>query len=226
MINGGNNMDNAITYYGDFSELTKDEAINVCESLKQGDIIVFDNRVNGGMEGHYKFRDEEFNYTFRADSYKELLEVMRENGDAVVDIVDRVDRSIRIKGGIWISWGMIDYKATAQKNGLKIDIDEVEDVSNVSILKGENDKLKAQIEELKGQIEMMKQSMILSPHEIRGSIWCKEGYNCVVVQTDDNEFMLINCDNYNRYYDETFARESIVGRLIEKGWALKSKGGN
>ena len=121
---------------------------------------------------------------------------------------------------------MIDYKATAQKNGLKIDIDEVEDVSNVSILKSENDKLKAQIEELKGQIEMMKQSMILSPHEIRGSIWYKEGYNCVVIQTDDNEFMLINCDNYNRYYDETFARESIVGRLIEKGWVLKSKGGN
>ena len=211
-------MDNAITYYGDFSELTKDEAINVCESLKQGDIIVFDDRVNGGVEGHYKFRGEEFNYTFRADSFKELLEDMRENGDAVVDIVDRVDRSIRIKGGIWISWGMIDYKATAQKNGLKIDIDEVEDVSNVSILKSENDKLKAQIEELKG--------MILSHNEIRGSIWHKEGYNCVVVQTDDNEFMLINCDNYNRYYDETFARESIVGKLIEKGWVLKSKGGN
>ena len=216
----------AKTYYGDFSELTKEKAIEVCESLKQGDIIVFDDRVNGGVEGHYKFRGEEFNYTFRADSFKELLEDMRENGDAVVDIVDRVDRSIRIKGGIWISWGMIDYKATAQKNGLKIDIDEVEDVSNVSILKSENDKLKAQIEELKGQIEMMKQSMILSPHEIRGSIWYKEGYNCVVIQTDDNEFMLINCDNYNRYYDETFARESIVGRLIEKGWVLKSKGGN
>lgn len=221
-------MNNAITYYGDFSELTKDEAIKVCENLKQGDIIVFDDRVNGGVEGRYKFQGEEFNYTFRADSLKELLENIRENGDAVVDIVDRIDRSIRIKGGIWISWGMIDYKATAQKNGLKIeiDIDEVEDVSNVSILKGENDKLKAQIEELKGQIEMMKQSMILSPNEIRGSIWCKEGCNCVVVQTDDNEFMLINCDNYNRYYDEAFARESIVGRLIEKGWALESKGGN
>ena len=90
----------------------------------------------------------------------------------------------------------------------------------------ENDKLKAQIKELKEQIEMMKQSMILSPNEIRGGIWYKEGYNCVVIQTDDNEFMLINCDNYNRYYDETFARESIVGRLIEKGWVLKSKGGN
>ena len=226
MVNGGNNMDNATTYYGDFSDLTKEEAIKVCENLKQGDIIVFDDRVNGGVEGHYKFQGGEFSYPFRVDSFKESLEDMCEYGDAVVDVVDRVDRSICIKGGVWISWGMIDYKATAQKNGLKIDIDEVEDVSNASILKGENDKLKAQIEELKGQIEMMKQSMILSPNEIRGSIWCKEGCNCVVVQTDDNEFMLIDCDNYNRYYDETFARESIVGRLIEKGWALESKGGN
>lgn len=216
----------AKTYYGDFSELTKEKAIEVCESLKQGDIIVFDDRVNGGVEGHYKFRGEEFNYTFRADSFKELLEDMRENGDAVVDIVDKVDRSIRIKGGIWISWGMIDYKATAQKNGLKIDVDEVEDVFNVSILKDENEKLKAQIEELKEQIEMMKQSMILSHNEIRGSIWHKEGYNCVVVQTDDDKYMLVNIGNYNRYYDESFTRAEIVGRLIEKGWALESKGGN
>lgn len=218
-------MDNAITYYGDFSELTKDEAINVCESLKQGDIIVFDDRVNGGVEGHYKFRGEEFNYTFRADSFKELLEDMRENGDAVVDIVDRVDRSIRIKGGIWISWGMIDYKATAKKNGLEIDGLE-ESSPTASALMDENDKLKAQIKELKGQIEMMKQSMILSPNEIRGSIWHKEGYNCVVVQTDDDKYMLINIGNYNRYYDESFTRAEIVGRLIEKGWALESKGGN
>lgn len=30
--------------------------------------------------------------------------------------VYRVDRSIRIKGSIWISWGMIDYKATAKRD--------------------------------------------------------------------------------------------------------------
>ena len=143
----------------------------------------------------------------------------------VVDVNDRVDCSTRLTSGRWISWGMIDYKATAKKNGLEIDGLE-ESSPTTSALMDENDKLKAQIKELKEQIEMMKQSMILSPNEIRGGIWYKEGYNCVVIQTDDNEFMLINCDNYNRYYDETFARESIIGRLIEKGWVLKSKGGN
>lgn len=217
----------AITYYGDFSELTKEKAIEVCENLKLGDIIVLDKRVIEGIEGNYNFCGDGFNYTFSIDNLEELLEDLYENGEdaMVVDVNDRVDCSTRLTGGRWISWGMIDYKATAKKNGLEIDGLE-ESSPTTSALMDENDKLKAQIKELKEQIEMMKQSMILSPNEIRGGIWYKEGYNCVVIQTDDNEFMLINCDNYNRYYDETFARESIVGRLIEKGWALKSKGGN
>ena len=219
----------AITYYGDFSELTKEKAIEVCENLKLGDIIVLDKRVIEGIEGNYKFCGDgfDFNYTFSIDNLEELLEDLYENGEdaMVVDVNDRVDCSTRLTSGRWISWGMIDYKATAKKNGLEIDGLE-ESSPTTSALMDENDKLKAQIKELKEQIEMMKQSMILSPNEIRGGIWYKEGYNCVVIQTDDNEFMLINCDNYNRYYDETFARESIVGRLIEKGWALKSKGGN
>ena len=217
----------AITYYGDFSELTKEKAIEVCENLKLGDIIVLDKRVIEGIEGNYNFCGDGFNYTFSIDNLEELLEDLHENGEdaMVVDVNDRVDCSTRLTSGRWISWGMIDYKATAKKNGLEIDGLE-ESSPTTSALMDENDKLKAQIKELKEQIEMMKQSMILSPNEIRGGIWYKEGYNCVVIQTDDNEFMLINCDNYNRYYDETFARESIVGRLIEKGWALKSKGGN
>ena len=219
----------AITYYGDFSELTKEKAIEVCENLKLGDIIVLDKRVIEGIKGNYKFCGDgfDFNYTFSIDNLEELLEDLYENGEdaMVVDVNDRVDCSTRLTSGRWISWGMIDYKATAKKNGLEIDGLE-ESSPTTSALMDENDKLKAQIKELKEQIEMMKQSMILSPNEIRGGIWYKEGYNCVVIQTDDNEFMLINCDNYNRYYDETFARESIVGRLIEKGWALKSKGGN
>lgn len=217
----------AITYYGDFSELTKEKAIEVCENLKLGDIIVLDKRVIEGIEGNYNFCGDGFNYTFSIDNLEELLEDLYENGEdaMVVDVNDRVDCSTRLTSGRWISWGMIDYKATAKKNGLEIDGLE-ESSPTTSALMDENDKLKAQIKELKEQIEMMKQSMILSPNEIRGGIWYKEGYNCVVIQTDDNEFMLINCDNYNRYYDETFARESIVGRLIEKGWVLKSKGGN
>lgn len=217
----------AITYYGDFSELTKEKAIEVCENLKLGDIIVLDKRVIEGIEGNYNFCGDGFNYTFSIDNLEELLEDLYENGEdaMVVDVNDRVDCSTRLTSGRWISWGMIDYKATAKKNGLEIDGLE-ESSPTTSALMDENDKLKAQIKELKEQIEMMKQSMILSPNEIRGGIWYKEGYNCVVIQTDDNEFMLINCDNYNRYYDETFARESIIGRLIEKGWVLKSKGGN
>lgn len=217
----------AITYYGDFSELTKEKAIEVCENLKLGDIIVLDKRVIEGIEGNYKFCGDGFNYTFSIDNLEELLEDLYENGEdaMVVDVNDRVDCSTRLTSGGWISWGMIDYKATAKKNGLEIDGLE-ESSPTTSALMDENDKLKAQIKELKEQIEMMKQSMILSPNEIRGGIWYKEGCNCVVIQTDDNEFMLINCDNYNRYYDETFARESIIGRLIEKGWVLKSKGGN
>lgn len=217
----------AITYYGDFSELTKEKAIEVCENLKLGDIIVLDKRVIEGIEGNYNFCGDGFNYTFSIDNLEELLEDLYENGEdaMVVDVNDRVDCSTRLTSGGWISWGMIDYKATAKKNGLEIDGLE-ESSPTTSALMDENDKLKAQIKELKEQIEMMKQSMILSPNEIRGGIWYKEGCNCVVIQTDDNEFMLINCDNYNRYYDETFARESIIGRLIEKGWVLKSKGGN
>ena len=217
----------AITYYGDFSELTKEKAIEVCENLKLGDIIVLDKRVIEGIEGNYNFCGDGFNYTFSIDNLEELLEDLYENGEdaMVVDVNDRVDCSTRLTSGRWISWGMIDYKATAKKNGLEIDGLE-ESSPTTSALMDENDKLKAQNKELKEQIEMMKQSMFLSPNEIRGGIWYKEGYNCVVIQTDDNEFMLINCDNYNRYYDETFARESIIGRLIEKGWVLKSKGGN
>lgn len=221
------NMNGTKTYYGDFSDLTKEEAIKVCENLKQGDIIVFDERVIEGVEGHYKFRSDEFSYAFNSDRLKELLEYVYEDGESemVVDINDRVDYSIRLVGGRWISWGMIDYKATAKKNGLKIEEIE-EELPSLSILKYENNKLKAQIEELREQIEMMKQTMILTPNEIRGSIWHKEGYDCVVVQTDDDEFMLINCDNYNRYYDEPFIGANIVGKLVGEGWSLVKKGEN
>ena len=64
----------AITYYGDFSELTKEKAIEVCENLKLGDIIVLDKRVIEGIEGNYNFCGDGFNYTFSIDNLEELLE--------------------------------------------------------------------------------------------------------------------------------------------------------
>ena len=95
-------------------------------------------------------------------------------------------------------------------------IEENENLKNeIYFLKEENSKLK---EELQAFYEMK-----LKDTSVRGTVWYLNDYDqdAIVVQTKLDSYMLIEIETYNRWYDEEFTREEIIGELIKKGWRIK-----
>ena len=95
-------------------------------------------------------------------------------------------------------------------------IEENENLKNeIYFLKEENSKLK---EELQAFYEMT-----LKDTSVRGTVWYLNDYDqeAIVVQTKLDSYMLIDKETYNRWYDEEFTKEEIIGELIKKGWRIK-----
>ena len=95
-------------------------------------------------------------------------------------------------------------------------IEENENLKNeIYFLKEENSKLK---EELQAFYEMA-----LKDTSVRGTVWYLNDYDqdAIVVQTKLDSYMLIDKETYNRWYEEEFTKEEIIGELIKKGWRIK-----
>ena len=95
-------------------------------------------------------------------------------------------------------------------------IEENENLKNeIYFLKEENSKLK---EELQAFYEMT-----LKDTSIRGTVWYLDEYEeeAIVVQTKLDSYMLIDKETYNRWCDEEFTKEEIIGELIKRGWRIK-----
>ena len=116
---------------------------------------------------------------------------------------------------------MVSYDEFILKNE-KDDIDmprlieENENLKNeIYFLKEENSKLK---EELQAFYEMT-----LKDTSVRGTVWYLNDYDqdAIVVQTKLDSYMLIDKETYNRWYDEEFTKEEIIGELVKRGWRIK-----
>ena len=95
-------------------------------------------------------------------------------------------------------------------------IEENENLKNeIYFLKEENSKLK---EELQAFYEME-----LKNTSVRGSTWYLEDYDqdAIVIQTKINAYMLVDKGTYNRWYEEEFTKEEIIGELVKRGWRIK-----
>ena len=95
-------------------------------------------------------------------------------------------------------------------------IEENENLKNeIYFLKEENSKLK---EELQAFYEMT-----LKDTSIRGTVWYLNDYDqdAIVVQTKLDSYMLIDKGTYNRWYEEEFTKEEIIGELVKRGWRIK-----
>ena len=116
---------------------------------------------------------------------------------------------------------MVSYDEFILKNE-KDDIDmprlieENENLKNeIYFLKEENSKLK---EELQAFYEMT-----LKDTSVRGTVWYLNDYDqdAIVVQTKLDSYMLIDKGTYNRWYEEEFTKEEIIGELVKRGWGIK-----
>ena len=101
---------------------------------------------------------------------------------------------------------------------LKID-DTIEE--NIE-LKEENKKLKEENNKLKEELQAFYE-MALKDTSVRGTVWYLNDYDqdAIVVQTKMDSYMLIDIETYNRWYEEEFTREEIIGELIKRGWRIK-----
>ena len=113
---------------------------------------------------------------------------------------------------------MNKYNILDNEFQLKID-DTIEE--NVE-LKEENKKLKEENNKLKEELQAFYE-MTLKDTSVRGTVWYLNDYDqdAIVVQTKLDSYMLIDIETYNRWYDEEFSREEIIGELIKKGWRIK-----
>ena len=116
---------------------------------------------------------------------------------------------------------MVSYDEFILKNE-KDDIDmprlieENENLKNeIYFLKEENSKLK---EELQAFYEMT-----LKDTSVRGTVWYLDDYDqdAIVIQTKINAYMLVDKGTYNRWYEEEFTKEEIIGELVKRGWRIK-----
>ena len=95
-------------------------------------------------------------------------------------------------------------------------IEENENLKNeIYFLKEENSKLKEELQAFYG--------MTLKDTSIRGTVWYLDEYEeeAIVVQTKLDSYMLIDKETYNRWCDEEFTREEIIGELVKRGWRIK-----
>ena len=89
-------------------------------------------------------------------------------------------------------------------------------------LRNENKKLKEELLSLQEELQAFYE-MTLKDTSIRGTVWYLDEYEeeAIVVQTKLYSYMLIDKETYNRWCDEEFTREEIIGELIKRGWRIK-----
>ena len=111
-----------------------------------------------------------------------------------------------------------EFKLKLEKDDIDMPrlIEENENLKNeIYFLKEENSKLK---EELQAFYEIT-----LKDTSVRGTVWYLEDYDqdAIVIQTKINAYMLVDKGTYNRWYEEEFTREEIIGELVKRGWRIK-----
>ena len=111
-----------------------------------------------------------------------------------------------------------EFKLKLEKDDIDMPrlIEENENLKNeIYFLKEENSKLK---EELQAFYEMT-----LKDTSVRGTVWYLEDYDqdAIVIQTKINAYMLVDKGTYNRWYEEEFTKEEIIGELVKRGWRIK-----
>lgn len=89
-------------------------------------------------------------------------------------------------------------------------------------LRDENKKLKEELLSLQEELQAFYE-MELKNTSVRGSTWYLEDYDqdAIVVQTKLDSYMLIDKGTYNRWYEEEFTKEEIIGELVKRGWRIK-----
>ena len=104
-----------------------------------------------------------------------------------------------------------------------ITLDEWEDLKDdYEELKEENKKLREELFSLQEELQAFYE-MTLKDTSVCGTVWYLKDYDqdAIVVQTKLYSYMLIDVKTYNRWYDEEFTKEEIIGELIKRGWRIK-----
>ena len=97
--------------------------------------------------------------------------------------------------------------------------------NEIELLVEGNKVLRSEVEDRYEQlVELYKLHFKNVATDIRGTVWrleCDDDARGVVVQTDMNEYHVIDLDSHNRWYNEPFTKENIIEALVEKGWRLQ-----
>ena len=113
-----------------------------------------------------------------------------------------------------------------------VSYDELDDIlmdDYVDDLKTENNELKDENKKLKEELLSLQEElqafyeMTLKDTSVRGTVWYLDDYDqdAIVVQTKINAYMLVDNGTYNRWYEEEFTKEEIIGELVKRGWRIK-----
>ena len=75
------------------------------------------------------------------------------------------------------------------------------------------------------KVQEEEHEMTLKDTSIRGTVWYLNDYDqdAIIVQTKINAYMLVDKGTYNRWYEEEFTREEIIGELVKRGWRIKRR---
>ena len=97
--------------------------------------------------------------------------------------------------------------------------------NEIELLVEGNKVLRSEVDGMHEQlVELHKLHFKNVATDIRGTVWrleCDDDARGVVVQTDMNEYHVIDLDSHNRWYNEPFTKENIIEALVEKGWRLQ-----
>ena len=113
-----------------------------------------------------------------------------------------------------------------------VSYDELDDIlmdDYVDDLKTENEELRNENKKLKEELLSLQEElqafyeMTLKDTSVRGTVWYLNDYDqdAIVVQTKINAYMLDDKGTYNRWYEEEFTKEEIIGELVKRGWRIK-----
>ena len=238
------------TLYGDFSKVDENEAVGICTSLKNGDAIILSEGVLNAMLENYEAQCRFTKGVGAYPSGRDLDCLYTRkfglvgNGNKVRMIeMDCEDFSFKVaplhgaydsETYVWISWGIVDFVETAVENGIEWHgqyWDKLGVKQEKQEKQEETTKLPTRVKELESQLEATGNVIDLLCIEdgvnrvsetFRGSIWTRDGDECVLVQICSNEQLLIALPSYNRYDDIRYHREGLVRNLIKDGWQLKS----
>ena len=122
-------------------------------------------------------------------------------------------------------------KIKLENKDYMVSYDELDDIlmeDYVDDLKTENEELRNENKKLKEELLSLQEElqafygMTLKDTSIRGTVWYLNDYDQgIVVQTKLYSYMLIDVKTYNRWYDEEFTKEEIIGELVKRGWRIK-----